>query len=123
MSAPIKPIVVVSKCLEFAHCRYNGLVISDDFVDTLQDHVEFHPICPEVEIGLGVPRDPVRIVSVDNERKLRQPSTGADLTDRMTRFVDDFLTALPEVDGFILKLDYQVFFCRLWQGFCCPLKA
>jgi len=103
MSTPIRPIVVVSKCLGFAHCRYNGLVISDDFVDTLQDHVEFHPICPEVEIGLGVPRDPIRIVSVDDERKLQQPATGEDLTDRMTRFVDGFLTALPEVDGFILK--------------------
>ena len=103
MSKPIKPIVVVSKCLGFAHCRYNGLVISDDFVDALQDHVEFHPICPEVEIELGVPRDPVRIVSVDGERKLLQPATGADLTDKMAGFVDRFLAALPEVDGFILK--------------------
>ncbi|MCW4033299.1 MAG: DUF523 domain-containing protein, partial [Candidatus Bathyarchaeota archaeon] len=53
-----KPYVVVSKCLGFAQCRYNGLVISDDFVKKLRPFVNFNPICPEVEIGLGIPRNP-----------------------------------------------------------------
>ncbi len=58
-----KPVVVVSKCLGFDSCRYNGEIIDAPFVDKLRSHVTFVPVCPEVEIGLGVPRKPIRIVS------------------------------------------------------------
>lgn len=63
-----KPNIVVSKCLGFAHCRYNELVISDDSVKKLRPFVNFNPICPEVEIGLGIPRNPIRAraLSMDN---------------------------------------------------------
>ena len=56
-----KPRIVVSKCLEFDQCRYNGLSINDSIIRSLKDYVEFIPICPEVEIGLGTPRDPIRL--------------------------------------------------------------
>ena len=52
--------IVVSKCLEFDKCRYNGLSINDSIIRSLKDYVEFIPICPEVEIGLDTPRDPIR---------------------------------------------------------------
>lgn len=99
----MKPVVVLSKCLEFAPCRYNGAMISDRFVKRLEPHVTFLPICPEVEIGLGVPRDPVRLVSQDGELRLLQPATGKDLSEKMRRFSNRFLASLDEVDGFILK--------------------
>lgn len=98
-----KPIVIVSKCLGFASCRYNGLMIEDNFVEKLKPYVEFRPICAEVEIGLGVPRDPLHVVIVDGTPKLIQPSTGKDLTDKMHSFVDSFLGSIDKVDGFILK--------------------
>ncbi|HVO76699.1 MAG TPA: DUF523 and DUF1722 domain-containing protein [Candidatus Bathyarchaeia archaeon] len=103
MDAPVKPVVVASKCLEFAACRYNGLMISSDVVKALKTHVEFIPVCAEVEIGLGVPREPIRVATIKGELRLLQPSTGADLTARMKRFAGEFLDALPAVDGFILK--------------------
>ena len=78
----VKPVVVVSKCLGFAHCRFNGLTISNHTVDKLKPHVDFRPVCPEVEIGLGIPRDPVRIVKEKEEQRLVQPDTGDDVTDR-----------------------------------------
>jgi uncharacterized protein YbgA (DUF1722 family) len=56
-----------------------------------------------MEIGLGVPRDTVRIVSVGGEIKLVQPATNLDVTDKMRDFSNRFLISLPEVDGFILK--------------------
>lgn len=99
----VNPIVIVSKCLGFAHCRYNGLIISDDFIKKLQPHVQFIPICPELEIGLGVPRDPVRVVSVNGELRLIHPATNTDLTDKMRDFVVSFLNAMRGIDGFILK--------------------
>lgn len=98
-----KPILFVSKCLGFAHCRYNGLIISDDFVDKLRGYVEFKPICAEVEIGLGVPREPVRVVNVNGEHKLIQPATNRDLTEAMKNFTNSHLDSVGDVDGFILK--------------------
>lgn len=99
----IKPIIIISKCLGFANCRYNGLVIPDEFVEKLKPYVDYRPVCPEVEIGLGVPRNPIRIISVNNEFRLVQPATGADVTDKMRNFAESFLNHIGEVDGFILK--------------------
>ncbi len=98
-----KPVVVVSKCLEFEACRYNGERISSSFIERLEPHVRFRPVCPEVEIGLGTPRDPIRI-HLQRERKvLYQPSTRKHLTQDMNAFAEKFLGSLEEVDGFILK--------------------
>jgi len=98
-----EPIVVVSKCLGFDACRYNKQMLSDHFVDQLADHVRFIPVCPEVGIGLGVPREPVRLVSEKEELSLYQPATGKVYTDEMDTFIDEFFADLEEVDGFILK--------------------
>jgi uncharacterized protein YbbK (DUF523 family) len=98
-----KPIVVTSRCFEWDACRYNGLMIPNNFVQALEPWVEFRPVCPELEIGLGVPRDPVRIVRKGGGRKLVQPATGRDLTGLMSEFSARFLDTLSEADGFILK--------------------
>lgn len=98
-----KPIVVVSKCLEFEACRYNGERISSSFIERLKPHVRFRPVCPEVEIGLGTPRDPIRIHLQGERKVLYQPSTRKHLTQDMNAFAEKFLGSLEEVDGFILK--------------------
>jgi len=98
-----RPKVVISKCLEFENVRYDGGIISSVFVKKLMPHVDFIPVCPEVEIGLGIPRDPLRIVTVEGELRLIQPATNLDLTEKMTKFANSFLDSLSEVDGFILK--------------------
>jgi len=99
----VKPVVIVSKCLGFAHCRFNGATISSHTVDKLKPHVEFRPVCPEVEIGLGIPRDPVRMVKEEDGLRLAQPATGYDVTDKMTEFAKSFLGSVEDADGFILK--------------------
>jgi uncharacterized protein YbgA (DUF1722 family)/uncharacterized protein YbbK (DUF523 family) len=98
-----KPVVVVSKCITFEPVRWNGQIIASDFVEKLKPYVDFVPVCPEVEIGLGIPRDPIRIVLVNGEKRLLQPATGLDFTDKMKRFSESFLDSLKAVDGFILK--------------------
>lgn len=98
-----RPVVVVSKCLGFAPCRWNGVTIPDRFVESLKPFVEFRPVCPEVEIGLGVPRDPIRVVEEEGDLRLVQPATGRDVSREMWTFADDFLESAGEVDGFILK--------------------
>lgn len=98
-----KPIVVVSKCIEFAACRYDGQKITDDLVRNMREFVRFLPVCPEVEIGLGTPRETIKIVDVKGKRSLIQPSTRTDLTLKMLDFAARYLDALGPVDGFLLK--------------------
>ena len=98
-----KPIVVVSKCITFSPVRWDGTIIASDFVEKLKPHVQFISVCPEVEIGLGVPRNPIRLVSRNGDIRLIQPSTGRDLSEKMKEFSEKFLISLKAVDGFILK--------------------
>lgn len=98
-----RPIVVVSKCIEFQPVRWDGRIISSDFVEQLKNYVDFIPVCPEVEVGLGVPREPLRLVKKEENLHLIQPATGLDLTQQMESFSKRFLDSLNDVDGFILK--------------------
>jgi uncharacterized protein YbbK (DUF523 family) len=99
----VRPIVVISRCIDFDSCRYNGQVIRASLREQLEPFVELRPICPELEIGLGVPRDPVKLVRGDGGPHMIQPSTGRDLTAAMNAFSARFLDSLDGVDGFILK--------------------
>ncbi len=98
-----RPRVVVSRCLGFAACRYNGEILPESFVERLAPFVDYVTVCPEVEIGLGTPRDPIRMVTRGRVRQLLQPATGLDVTSRMRRFSKRFLGEVGDVDGFILK--------------------
>lgn len=103
MTAFPRPRLVVSRCLGFEACRWNAAMIPDDHVDALRPHVEFVTVCPEVQAGLGVPRDPVRVVVSGPELRLVQQNSGRDWTGEMTSFSDRFLSGVGEVDGFLLK--------------------
>lgn len=98
-----KPKIVVSRCLGFAKCRYNGQTIPDNFVESLKDYVEYTTVCPEVEIGLGIPRDPIRLIVEDGKIELYQPATDNLYTDEMNKYSTEKLEEIGDVDGFILK--------------------
>jgi uncharacterized protein YbgA (DUF1722 family)/uncharacterized protein YbbK (DUF523 family) len=99
----VVPNVVISRCIEIDPCRYNALKISSEFVKKLLSHVNVIPVCPEVEIGLGTPRDPLRIIEKNGRLRLIQPKTGLDVTKKMESFTNSFLNSLTNIDGFILK--------------------
>jgi uncharacterized protein YbgA (DUF1722 family)/uncharacterized protein YbbK (DUF523 family) len=98
-----KPVVVISACLGFRNCRYNGQTLPHPFIERLRGFVEFRPVCPEMEIGLGVPRDPIRVVLRDGEKLLLQPATAREVSAEMNAFSEGYLEALEGVDGFLLK--------------------
>ncbi len=102
MSMP-RPRVVISRCIEFDPCRYNGNKIPSELVLRLMPYVDFLPVCVETDMGLGVPREPVRIVRIDGKDHLVQPATGRDVTEEALRFTCDHLSKLQDLDGFILK--------------------
>jgi uncharacterized protein YbgA (DUF1722 family)/uncharacterized protein YbbK (DUF523 family) len=98
-----RPRLVVSACLGFEACRYNGQTIRAPFLARLEPYADLVPVCPEVEIGLGVPRPAIRLVSIAGVGRLLQPATGRDVTGEMWGFATEFLRDVGDVDGYLLK--------------------
>mgnify|MGYP006274217179 CR=1 FL=1 len=98
-----KPTVLISNCIEFDHCRYDGSIISSDFVKKIKPFVRFKTVCPEVEIGLGIPRKSLRLVRQGEENRLVQPATGKDMTEKMIAFARSFFLNQSSFHGVILK--------------------
>jgi len=100
----VKPRLVFSRCF-YERTRYDGGEIKDEIIERLKPFVEAILVCPEVEIGLPIPRPKVHIVLErhTSEKRLIQEGTGIDLTERMRNFCKAYLENLPKVDGFILK--------------------
>lgn len=100
----VRPRLVISQCIGLAPCRYDGKMIESPLVSRMKGKVDLIQVCPETAIGLGVPRQPIRLVSMrSSEQKLVQPSTGLDLTEKMQRYCGSFLMGLDQVDGFLMK--------------------
>lgn len=98
-----KPRICVSRCLGFEACRYDGQMNSQDFIEKLKGEVEIITVCPEVQIGLPIPRESLRIIKEKEERYLIQPKTGGDFTKDMVEFSKEFIGGIKDIDGFILK--------------------
>lgn len=71
--------------------------LPDKFVDKLKDYVDYYPVCAELEIGLGVPRDPVRLVQEDGQTVLYRQAGFAFPANTCgdDRFCAAISTALP----------------------------
>lgn len=97
--------LAVSACLVGQSVRYDGGHKRHAFVCGLIDKgVELRPVCPEVEIGLGVPRPTIHIVERDGELKaLGVDQPALDATNKLNRFGRDVARQIYDVDGYIFK--------------------
>ena len=98
----------VSSCLLGEEVRYNGGHKRDPFLtDLLGRYVEWVPVCPEVEIGLGTPRPAMRLVRIGEDVRMVTPETGADHTDAMRTYSARRVEELAGegLGGYILKKD------------------
>lgn len=96
----------VSRCLLGDQVRYDGQHKQDHFITgTLGKFVVFVPVCPEVECGLPVPREAMRLVGDPKAPRLMTQRTGIDLTEQMLTWTRQRLAELEEEDlcGFIFK--------------------
>ncbi|MCX8171575.1 MAG: DUF523 and DUF1722 domain-containing protein [Candidatus Bathyarchaeota archaeon] len=98
-----RPRIVVSECLGFRPVRYDGNMEHDETVETLRKYADLLPVCPEIGIGLGVPRNQLVIMKSDDITLLIDTKTGEDFSGRLERFTETFLNSLVDVDGFLLK--------------------
>lgn len=98
--------VGIAKCLLGENVRYDGFGKLDRYLrDTLGRYVEWVPVCPEVETGMGIPREPVRLVGDIDSPRLVGRQSGEDWTGRMQQWGVKRLDQLQELDlcGYVFK--------------------
>ena len=106
MESKIK--IGISSCLLGNAVRYDGGHKWDRFLtQTLGRYVDFVPVCPEVEIGLGIPREAMRLVGELNHPRLLTIRSRIDHTERMTEWAKERVKELEKENlcGFIFKSD------------------
>jgi len=96
----------ISSCLLGERVRYDGGHKLDHFIrDTLGLFIEWVPVCPEVESGLPVPREAMRLVGSPEAPRLVKSRSGDDYTDSMAGWAEKKLAEIAREDlcGFIFK--------------------
>jgi uncharacterized protein YbbK (DUF523 family) len=108
----MKPLVGISRCLLGDEVRYDGTHKHNASVMALGVDVEWIPVCPESEVGMGVPREPIQLVSradgirsADEYVRLVGADSGADWTERVERWTEQRIEELSTlgISGFVLK--------------------
>ena len=100
--------ILISACLLGEKVRYDGGHKRDPFLnETLGSFVEWVRVCPEVDCGLPVPREAMRLVGDPKHPHLVTDRTGIDHTERMERWAKARLDELSRLDlcGYICKKD------------------
>lgn len=98
----LRPKIMISRCLGFENCRYDGNIIQFDILQHLQKYIDFIEICPEYDIKLGIPRYPLKLVQ-KNDLHLIQSSTKKDITDSMNSYTDKLILKMHYINGIIIK--------------------
>jgi uncharacterized protein YbgA (DUF1722 family)/uncharacterized protein YbbK (DUF523 family) len=101
---PQAPLTVaISECLTGGEVRYDGGHKRSSIPhEQLEGLFEYRSICPEVGIGMGVPREPIRLVGlVDAPRAVSVTDSSVDVTDALSGYANDQIAGLGDVDGYI----------------------
>lgn len=96
----------ISSCLLGEEVRWNGGHTRDRFLtDTLGKYIDWVPVCPEEEVGMGVPRERVRLMGDPEDPDMIGRESGEDWTDRMKEYARNRVEELKEenLHGYILK--------------------
>jgi uncharacterized protein YbbK (DUF523 family) len=98
----------ISACLLGQKVRFDGGHKKDAFLTgVLAPHVEWVPVCPEVEVGMGTPREPLRLVKKNGRIRMVTTRSLVDHTDAMNAWARRRVEALAreDLDGYVLKKD------------------
>ena len=108
-SATDRPIQVgLSTCLLGEKVRWDGGHKHSHYItDILGQYFSFLPVCPEVDIGMGTPREPVHLEGDLDAPRMIGKKSGEDWTERMNAYAAEKVKQLQEMDlsGYILKKD------------------
>jgi len=103
--AAAKPLLAISSCILGQRVRYDGEIKTyADICQHLQQYFELIPVCPEVEIGLGVPRPAVQLSGdISHPRMTGRDDPQLDLTDPMRDYCKHKPLQLNHICGYIFK--------------------
>jgi uncharacterized protein YbgA (DUF1722 family)/uncharacterized protein YbbK (DUF523 family) len=96
----------ISTCLLGEQVRYDGGHKRDRFLtDVLGEYFDWVSVCPELEVGMGVPREAVRLVGSPAKPRMVGIDSGDDWTERMEAYSKKRVAGLGKLDlcGYILK--------------------
>ena len=93
----------VSQCLLGEPVRYDGGHKRNRYLtDVLSNHVEFRSFCPELAIGLGVPRKPIRLIVTDGRDRIRGvENSDLDVTDALIKEAEDAASKMQDICGYV----------------------
>lgn len=99
--------IAISSCLLGEAVRYNGGHKQSQFcTDALAKHFQFVPFCPEVAIGLGVPREAIRLVGeLDQPRAVGTKTLSMDVTAPLLNYAAQVTSQVAECRGYLLMKD------------------
>lgn len=97
--------IASSSCLLGQEVRYDGAHKLNGYMkDSLADYFEFVPFCPEVAIGLGIPRKPIRLVHINGQvRVVGTESPDTDVTEQLVAYGEQVVSRLNGISGYIFK--------------------
>ena len=100
-----QPVVGIGACLDGKKVRYNGdSKKSNRHIEALRAHVDLRSFCPEVGIGMGVPRQTIRLVgsAAENVRLVDSSSQTIEYTQPMRDYAESVMRATPAMTGYIV---------------------
>jgi uncharacterized protein YbgA (DUF1722 family)/uncharacterized protein YbbK (DUF523 family) len=103
-TAPLR--LGISRCLLGEEVRFDGGHKRDNFLtELLARYVEWVPVCPEVEAGLGIPREAMRLVGHPQNPRLVTIKSGMDHTRALETMTTNRIDELKELDlsGYVFK--------------------
>ena len=100
-----RPVIAISSCLLGEQVRFDGGHKRHSWIiGPLGKYFDYRPICPEVAIGLGIPRPPIRLVGdPDRPRAVGVKDPDLDVTDPLAQFARRTASTLDDVSGYIFK--------------------
>ncbi|RVU86425.1 DUF1722 domain-containing protein [Leucothrix sargassi] len=99
--------VGISSCLLGEKVRFDTGHKRNAYVtDVLQNYFDFVPFCPEVSIGLSIPREPIRLVLEDEKvRCVGTKNSELEFTDQLAEIAEKQKPIHEQLCGYILKKD------------------
>lgn len=102
--SPSRPVMGIGSCLAGNAVRYNGETKRpNEHVRSICEHFEMRAFCPEMGIGMGVPRKPIHLVGLEHAvRALDVDTHSRDYTEQLAAYAARVLSQAPELCGYIL---------------------
>ncbi|MCD6489685.1 MAG: DUF1722 domain-containing protein [Thermodesulfobacterium sp.] len=99
----LKPRLVLSACLNLERTRYDGKLVENPVAIKLRNFCDVISVCPEISIGLLVPREKIILYKDSKKIKAVEIFTGKDFTEKLISFSKEIIRSFPEIEGFFLK--------------------